>query len=140
MQQLQSHDDDQARNKQSGKVFDPPVAKRVGRIGLLPGELEAEQRDDRRAGVGQIVKCIGSVGDRPAGRARKQLERKQQTAREQFEENQRISASGDVQVMSSSFVYMDSPYAYEDLVGTWVYDVDPTYPHVLEIREEGGLF
>lgn len=69
-----------------------------------------------------------------------ELERKQQTAREQFEENQRISASSDVQVMSSSFVYMDSPYAYEDLVGTWVYDVDPTYPHVLEIREEGGLF
>lgn len=69
-----------------------------------------------------------------------ELERKQQAAVEQFEENQRISASGEVQVMSSSYVYMDSTYTYEDLVGTWVYDADPTYPHVLEIWEDNGSF
>lgn len=69
-----------------------------------------------------------------------ELERKQEYAREQFEENQRISASGEVQVMSSSFVYMDSTYSYDDLVGIWVDDEDPTYPTVLEITEKDGQF
>lgn len=69
-----------------------------------------------------------------------ELTRKQAAAKEQFEENQRISASGGVQVMSSSFVYMDSAYTYEDLVGTWVDESDPTYPNVLEIWEEDGKF
>lgn len=69
-----------------------------------------------------------------------ELERKQQTAREQFEENQRISASGEVQAMSSSYVYMDSTYTYEDLVGIWVDNTDPVYPDVIEIREDNGSF
>lgn len=69
-----------------------------------------------------------------------ELSRKQKAATEQFEENQRISASGDVQVMSSSFVYMDSPYTYDDLVGTWVCEKNPTYPIILEISEKNGSF
>ena len=69
-----------------------------------------------------------------------ELNRKQKTAEEQFEKNQQISSSGDVQVMSSSYVYMDSPYSYDDLVGTWVCENDPAYPVILEIKEENGSF
>ena len=66
---------------------------RVLAVGGLFRELEAEQRDDRRAGVGQIVKCIGSDGDRPADRARKQLERKQQKIERDAQKTAEIAVS-----------------------------------------------
>lgn len=69
-----------------------------------------------------------------------ELARKQAAATAQFEENQRISAQGDVQVMSSSWVYMESPLYAEDLVGKWVYEPDPYYPHIFEVYEEDGNF
>lgn len=69
-----------------------------------------------------------------------ELERKQEAAEEQFQINQEISLNSDVQVMSSSFVYMDSPLYYEDFVGTWVDERDEDYPYVLEVWEENGSF
>lgn len=67
-----------------------------------------------------------------------ELARKQAAATAQFEENQRISSQGDVQVMSSSWVYMESPLYAEDLAGKWVYEPDPYYPHIFEVYEEDG--
>ena len=71
---------------------------------------------------------------------REDLSRRQEDAKERFEENQRISESGDVQVMSSSYVYIESPLYYEDMVGTWVDNTDPEYPTVLKIWEDNGNF
>lgn len=71
---------------------------------------------------------------------REDLSRRQEDAKERFEENQRISESGDVQVMSSSYVYIESPLYYEDMVGTWVDNTDPDYPTVLKIWEDNGNF
>ena len=71
---------------------------------------------------------------------REDLSRRQEDAKERFEENQRISENGDVQVMSSSYVYIESPLYYEDMVGTWVDNTDPDYPTVLKIWEDNGNF
>ena len=42
--------------------------------------------------------------------------------------------------MSSSYVYIESPLYYEDMVGTWVDNTDPDYPTVLKIWEDNGNF
>lgn len=67
-----------------------------------------------------------------------ELSLKQENARKQFEENNRRSANSDVQVMSSSWVYMESPYYCEDLLGKWVDNSNPTYPNVLEFSLVNG--
>lgn len=68
-----------------------------------------------------------------------ELSQKQENAKKQFEENKRISANSDVQVLSSSWVYMDSPYYYEDLLGKWVDDSNPVYPKVFEFEINDGV-
>ncbi|UWP60676.1 YARHG domain-containing protein [Ruminococcus gauvreauii] len=71
---------------------------------------------------------------------RSELKKRQERAVEKFEENQRIAAKGDVQPMSSSWVYMESPCYFEELRGKWVDDSDPTYPDILEFWKEDGIY
>lgn len=68
-----------------------------------------------------------------------ELSRKQENARNKFEENKRLSEKGDMQVASSSWVYMESPYYLDDLLGRWIDNSDPEYPMVLDFQMKDGL-
>ena len=66
----------------------------------------------------------------------KELKKRQEEATAKFEENQKLAAKGEVQPMSSSWVYMESPYYFEELRGMWVDKSDPVYPRILEFWKE----
>ncbi|MCH1981092.1 YARHG domain-containing protein [Ruminococcus sp. OA3] len=70
----------------------------------------------------------------------KELKKRREEAMAKFEENQKIAAKGEVQPMSSSWVYMESPYYFEELRGKWVDKSDAAYPRILEFWKEDGVY
>ena len=76
--QLQAHQDDDDGDDQAGDVLGATVAERVIRVGLFAGQLEADQRDDRGTGIGQVVQGVRRDGEGAADHAGKQLAEKQQ--------------------------------------------------------------
>ena len=68
------------------------MAKGMLQIRLLAGQLKADQGDDRRAGVREIVEGIGGDGDGIADQARKKFPRKQK----QVQKNADSAAQGSV--------------------------------------------
>ena len=74
-QQLKPHEDDDHRDRKTGKILDASVSKGVIRIRLLAGKLEAKQRDGARARVREVVERVRRDGDGAGDRAGKELER-----------------------------------------------------------------
>ena len=62
-QQLQSHQQDNDSNKQPGDIFDPSVSEGMIRVGLLSCHAEADQGNDRGAGIGEVIEGIGGDGN-----------------------------------------------------------------------------
>ena len=67
------HGDDQARD-----VLQPPVAEGMLGVGLLSRKLEAEQRHDARARIGEVDEGVRRDGDGAGERASEQLECEEQ--------------------------------------------------------------
>ena len=76
--QLKSHQQDDDRNGQPGKVFNAPVAKGVVAVRLLPRQAEADEGDDGRTGVGQVIEGVGGDGNGSGNGTRNELADKQQ--------------------------------------------------------------
>ena len=60
------------------ETIKPPVAERMLGVGLLSRELEAEQRHNARARIGEVVEGVRRDGDGAGECAGKQLEREEQ--------------------------------------------------------------
>ena len=61
--QLEAHEEDEHGNRQAGEVLDAAVAEGVVGVRLLARQLEAQERDDGGAGVGEVVEGVGGDGD-----------------------------------------------------------------------------
>ena len=61
--QLEAHDQDCNRDKQTGYVFHPSMSEGMLRIGFLPGDPESDERDNRGTCVGKIIESICRDGD-----------------------------------------------------------------------------
>ena len=71
---LKADEQDDKRDDKSRDVFYSAVAEWVILIRLLLGHTEADQRDNRRACVSEIVERVSTYGYRSAYVARKELE------------------------------------------------------------------
>lgn len=67
LKEREAHLNDQKSHNQGGDVFDPPVSEGMFLIGGFFRELDADQTDDRRAGIGEIVEGVGCDGDAVQG-------------------------------------------------------------------------
>ena len=64
-QQLDTHQQDEQGDDEPGDVLGAPVAEGVVLVGGLFRLLKPDQRDDRRAGIAQVVQRVGDHGDGP---------------------------------------------------------------------------
>lgn len=76
--QLQAHQQNQQCHRKPGEILDTAVAEGVLGVGLLPGQLETQQRHKRAAGVGEVVECVGSDGDGTGNQSGKEFTCKEQ--------------------------------------------------------------
>lgn len=67
-----------------------------------------------------------------------ELAEKQKDAKKRFEKNRKESETSGCQVMSSSWVYIESPYYCEDLLGRWVDESNPTSPKIVDFEYKNG--
>ena len=63
LEKIEPDGDDDDRHDQPRDIFEPSVPERMFVVGRLVGEFEAEQRDDRRSRVGEIVHRVRAHRD-----------------------------------------------------------------------------
>ena len=90
--QLEAHQDDNARQHKPGQILGPAVAEGVIRIGLFPGNGKAQQGDDGGTRVRQVVEGVRRDGHGAGDEPGNILARKEQ----QVQENPVQAAHGPV--------------------------------------------